>query len=202
MSEGSSGTEYEPYNEDEEVSDSELSLESECRVDEGSNVCIEGDEGMCTFREGEGPSRGQYRSRGRRFTVAMKDKYKVKAPRQSSQLQRRVAVVEESDVVLQSRCIIKKLVGLNARMTAMQKKVIKATTMWPFLEYPDIGRIVQLDGDKVSTDVGEMVCDRMVEWERYEMVRRLLGRSGKKTKFFHNYVSTIKALCEENNGDD
>jgi len=49
MSRDSSGTQYDPHNEDEGVSDSKLSLESECRVDERSTVRTGGDEEMCTF---------------------------------------------------------------------------------------------------------------------------------------------------------
>ena len=40
---------------------------------------------------------------------------------------------------------------------------------------PATGRIVELDGDEVTTDVGEMVHRRMAEWEREEMVTRLPG---------------------------
>ena len=71
-----------------------------------------------------------------------------------------------------------------------------------FTDLPMTGSIIELDGDEVSTNVGEMVRGRMAEWEREEMVRRVLGRSGKKRRFFRNYVSTMEALCEENNGDD
>ncbi|KAJ8429780.1 LOW QUALITY PROTEIN: hypothetical protein Cgig2_006471 [Carnegiea gigantea] len=190
---------YEPHNEDEEVSDSELSLESEHRVDERSTVHTGGDEEMCTFGEGEGLVGGN---------VGVGDKCKVKAPKQTNQLQlqHRVAVVNESDVVLWSRCTIKKLVGLNARMTAMQREAVKATTLRPFLEYPNIGMerhlalaLIKYWGfrvggrrvsfsifdialftdlstirsivelDGASTNVGEMVRGHMAEWEREEM---------------------------------
>lgn len=67
---------------------------------------------------------------------------------------------------------------------------------------PTTGQIIDLDGDEVTTDVGEMVCDRMAEWEKEEMDTRLPGRSGKKSRFFRNYVSDMVALCEENNEDD
>ena len=58
MSEDSSGTQYEPHNEDEGVSDSELSLELECRVDERSTVRTGGDKVRCTFGEGGGLVKG------------------------------------------------------------------------------------------------------------------------------------------------
>ena len=31
---------------------------------------------------------------------------------------------------------------------------------------------------------------------------RLPGKSGKKTRFFHNYMSTMVLLCEEYSADD
>ncbi|KAJ8451316.1 hypothetical protein Cgig2_014088 [Carnegiea gigantea] len=240
MGDDSSGTEYEPDNEDEGVSDSVLSLESEFSVDEGCIECFGGDEGMCTSTRGDGPSGGQLRGRGG------PSKYKVKVRGDSSEIQRSVPMMEGSDVLLRLRCIVKKLVGLNTRMSMTQREVVRATALAPFLEYPDIGmerhltlalikcwvprwkafrigrrrvsfsvfdvalltglpapgRIVRLDGDEVTTDVGEMARGRMAEWEREEMVTRLPGRSGKKRRFFRNYVSDMVALYEENNDDD
>ncbi|KAJ8421573.1 hypothetical protein Cgig2_028557 [Carnegiea gigantea] len=125
MGEDSSGTEYEPDNEDEGVSESVSLLVSEYSVDEGCTDRIGGDEGRCTSAVREGASGGQCR-----------------------------------------------------------------------------GQIVDLDGDEVRTDVGTMVRDHMVEWEREEMVTRLPGRSRKKRRFFRNYVSAMVALCEENKEDD
>ena len=58
MGEDSSGTEYEPDNKDERVSETVLLLESEYSVDEGCSERIRGDEGMCTFAGGEGATRG------------------------------------------------------------------------------------------------------------------------------------------------
>ncbi|KAJ8435634.1 hypothetical protein Cgig2_000300 [Carnegiea gigantea] len=63
------------------------------------------------------------------------------------------------------------------------------------------GRAVELNRDEVSTNVGNMVQERMLEWEKKEMVSRVLGRLGKKRRFFCNNVSVIVALCDENNGD-
>ncbi|KAJ8421204.1 hypothetical protein Cgig2_019167 [Carnegiea gigantea] len=117
MLEDSFGTEYELRNEEDDVSESELSMESKCGGFEGSTERNGVDEGMCTIGEGEEPSGGQYRSKGRRVTSATEDKCKVEARRHSSQIQSRVAVVEESDVVLRLRCTIKKLMVLNARAT-------------------------------------------------------------------------------------
>lgn len=42
----------------------------------------------------------------------------------------------------------------------------------------------------------------MNDWEREDVVTRVPGRSGKKRRFFRNYVSAMVALSEENNGDD
>lgn len=59
-----------------------------------------------------------------------------------------------------------------------------------------------MNGDEVWTEVGSMVRERMLHWEREEMVSRVPGRSGKKWRFFRNYVSAMVALCDENKGDD
>lgn len=64
------------------------------------------------------------------------------------------------------------------------------------------GRMVELDGDEGTTDMGDMVRGRMEEWEMEEMVSRGLGISGSKRRLFRNYVSAMVALCEENNRED
>ncbi|KAJ8419626.1 hypothetical protein Cgig2_000569 [Carnegiea gigantea] len=79
--EDSSETEYEPHSGELAVTDSTLSLGSECSVVEGSGKC------------------------------------NVEAGRENKRLYREVADMEESDVVLRSRCNVKKLVALNAGMT-------------------------------------------------------------------------------------
>lgn len=120
------------------------------------------------------------------------------------------------------------MVGLNGRMTVTQREAMKATVLWPFLEYPELGmerhltlslikcwvpwckafrvggrrvpfsvydvalftgfpatcRVVELNRDEMSTEVGDMVRERMNDWEREEVVTRVPGRSGKKRCFF------------------
>ncbi|KAJ8447855.1 hypothetical protein Cgig2_011990 [Carnegiea gigantea] len=95
-------------------------------MDEGYREHIGGDEGRCTSAREEGASGGQWRGR-------------VKARRGSRENQCLVAVMEGSDVVLPSRCTIKKLVRLNERMNVRQREAVRGTTLAPFLEYPDIG---------------------------------------------------------------
>ncbi|KAJ8420921.1 hypothetical protein Cgig2_001966 [Carnegiea gigantea] len=63
--EDSSGTKYEPHNEENRVSDSKLSLESEYSVDEGSTVHSTGDEGRHTSTGGERRTGEQCRRGGR-----------------------------------------------------------------------------------------------------------------------------------------
>ena len=62
--EDSSGTEYEPHSEEGGVSDSELSLESECSVDKGLMVHSAGDEERHTSPGGERWRGWQCRSGG------------------------------------------------------------------------------------------------------------------------------------------
>ncbi|KAJ8420616.1 hypothetical protein Cgig2_023143 [Carnegiea gigantea] len=131
MREDSSGTEYESHIEDEGVSDSELSLESNFSVDEGSAV----------------PRWKVFRVGGRRVPFSVFD---------------------------------------VALMTGL----------------PATRKIVELDREEVTTEVGEMVRGCMAEWEREKIVTRLPGRSGKKRRFFWNYVSAMVALYEGNSKDD
>ncbi|KAJ8439434.1 hypothetical protein Cgig2_021548 [Carnegiea gigantea] len=150
MGEDSLGTEYEPNNEDEGVSESVSLLEFEYSVDEGCTERIGGDKGRCTSAGRKGASGGQCRCRGgpsncKAFSIGGRRSFSV------------------FNVAL--------LTGLLAK-----------------------GQIVDLDRDEVTIDVGEMVHDRMAEWEREEMVTRLPGRSGKKRRFFRNYVSAMVAL--------
>ncbi|KAJ8447718.1 LOW QUALITY PROTEIN: hypothetical protein Cgig2_031772 [Carnegiea gigantea] len=51
--EGSSGMKYEPYNKEDGVSDSDLSLQSECIIDEASKLRSAGNEGRNTSAGGE-----------------------------------------------------------------------------------------------------------------------------------------------------
>ena len=71
-----------------------------------------------------------------------------------------------------------------------------------FTGLPTIRRAVELDGDEVSTNVGQMVRGRILEWEMEEMVSREPGRSGKERRFLRNCVSSIVALCDANNAGD
>jgi len=154
--------------------------------------------------------------------------------------------VEDCDVLLRSRCTLKKLVAVNATVTPLQRATLEGTMLEPFLEYCDIvmerhltlalikcwvprwkafriagrrvpfsvfdvalftglpatGRRVELDGEEVESDVGIAVRARVAEWEAEEMGRRVPGKSGKKRRFFRNYVSAMVALCEEYSSDD
>ncbi|KAJ8434758.1 hypothetical protein Cgig2_019683 [Carnegiea gigantea] len=201
MGEDSSGMEYEPHNEDEGVNDSELSLESEFSVDEGSAVRIGGMGGRARYADRERHNGGQCRSRGG------PSKCKVEARGERTEMQRPVVVMKGADVVLQSRCTIKKLVGVNARMTVRQRETVREPRWKAFrvggrrvlfsmfdvalmTGLLTIGMIVELDGDEVTTVV-EKWC--MAAWQR---------RLGKKRRFFRNYMSTMAALCEENSEDD
>ncbi|KAJ8420361.1 hypothetical protein Cgig2_023217 [Carnegiea gigantea] len=67
-----------------------------------------------------------------------------------------------------------------------------------FTGLPGIGKKVELDGEEVMTEVGNMVRARMAEWERAEMARRVPKKSGQKRRFFKNYVNVMMELCEEN----
>ncbi|KAJ8426478.1 LOW QUALITY PROTEIN: hypothetical protein Cgig2_010417 [Carnegiea gigantea] len=118
----SPGTEYEPHIKEEGVSDSDLSVESEYTVDEKSTQRIRGGEGI--------------HLQGKRDVV--EGNIGVGVEPQSPQGRISVAVLEDSDVVLQSQCTIKKLVTLNAEMTAQQREVVKATALCLFMEYLDI----------------------------------------------------------------
>jgi len=66
-----------------------------------------------------------------------------------------------------------------------------------FTGLPATGRRVELDGEEVESDVGIAVRARVAEWEAEEMGRRVPGKSGKKRRFFRNYVGAMVALCEE-----
>ncbi|KAJ8425455.1 LOW QUALITY PROTEIN: hypothetical protein Cgig2_018853 [Carnegiea gigantea] len=67
-----------------------------------------------------------------------------------------------------------------------------------FTGLPGIGKKVELDGEEVMTEVGNMVRARMAEWEKAEMARRVPKKSGQKRRFFKNYVNVMMELCEEN----
>ncbi|KAJ8425180.1 hypothetical protein Cgig2_010789 [Carnegiea gigantea] len=71
-----------------------------------------------------------------------------------------------------------------------------------FTSLPGTGKKVELDGEEVSTEVGDMVRARMGEWEREEMARRVPNKSGKKRRFFKHYVNVMMELCEENAEED
>ncbi|KAJ8420203.1 hypothetical protein Cgig2_032817 [Carnegiea gigantea] len=147
MGKDSLGTEYEPQNEDEGVSDSESSLESEFSVDEGLIIRTGRDAGRCRFAQGEGPSGGQCRP----CTASMK---------------------------------------INCKFTCD-------------------GEIIELDRVKVTTDVGQMVHGRTVEWERegdaWDMVQYIediegMGQYNWYKKVWRIIMETIedieKKLCD------
>ncbi|KAJ8446969.1 hypothetical protein Cgig2_006597 [Carnegiea gigantea] len=71
-----------------------------------------------------------------------------------------------------------------------------------FTGLPGTGKKVELDGEEVSMEVGDMVRARMGEWEREEMARRVLKKSGKKRRFFKHYVNVMMELYEENAEED
>ncbi|KAJ8422403.1 hypothetical protein Cgig2_029227 [Carnegiea gigantea] len=71
-----------------------------------------------------------------------------------------------------------------------------------FTGLPGTGKKVELDGEEVSTEVGDMVRARMGEWERKEMARRVPKKFGKKRRFFKHYVNVMMELCEENAEED
>jgi len=71
-----------------------------------------------------------------------------------------------------------------------------------FTGLPATGRNVELDGEEVESDIGTAVRGRVAEWEAEEMERRVPGKSGKKRRFFRNYVSAMVSLCEEHSADD
>ncbi|KAJ8426953.1 hypothetical protein Cgig2_033234 [Carnegiea gigantea] len=176
MREDSSGTEYEQDNKDKGVSDSVLSLEFEFSMDEGCTERNGGDEGRCTSAGGEGPSEGQCRGRG--------------GPSKCMERHLTLALI---------RCWVPrwKIFRIGGRRVPFSVFDIALLT-----DLLATWLIVELDGDEVKIDMIEMVRDRMAEWEREKMVTRLPGRSGKKRRFFRNYVSAMVALCEENNEED
>ncbi|KAJ8421134.1 LOW QUALITY PROTEIN: hypothetical protein Cgig2_021767 [Carnegiea gigantea] len=129
MWEDSLGIEYE--DEAEGDSDFDLLLESKCSSGR--------DEGRCRSTRGEGPSGEQCRTRDGPSTASRQGKCKVEALTESTQLHQQVAVINDSNVVLRSRCTIKKLVGLNTRIIANQRQAVKETIMCLFLRCPEIG---------------------------------------------------------------
>ncbi|KAJ8437550.1 hypothetical protein Cgig2_017903 [Carnegiea gigantea] len=253
MWEDSTGSEYKAPSEEEGGSECEVSLEVESDVDEkmgdgdgGGILSREGGEGRPSYSSGEGRSGGECKRRGGSSTAFRQGKGKGAISVERDQGHGVVNRMGDSEVVLRSRCTLRTLVGLNGRMTVTQREAVKATVLWPFLEYPELGmerhltlslikcgvprwkafrvggrrvpfsvydvalftglpatgRAIELNGDEMSTEVGDMVRERMNEWERKEMVSRVPGRSGKKRRFFRNYVSAMVALCDENNADD
>jgi len=62
---------------------------------------------------------------------------------------------------------------------------------------PESGSKVELDGEEVSTEIGDMIRRRMAEWEREEMARRVPDNSGKKRHFFQHYLHVMIELCDE-----
>ena len=59
-----------------------------------------------------------------------------------------------------------------------------------------------MDGEEVASAVGIEVRACVAEWEAEEMERRVPSRSGKKRRFFRNYVSAMVEVCEECSSDD
>jgi len=49
------------------------------------------------------------------------------------------AIVEDCDVVLRSRCTLKKLVAVNVRITAMQRAAVEVNVLRPCIDYRDTG---------------------------------------------------------------
>ncbi|KAJ8419689.1 hypothetical protein Cgig2_003017 [Carnegiea gigantea] len=209
MWEDSRGSKYEAPSEEEGGSECEVSLEVESDVDEkmgdgdgGGILSREGGEGRPSYSNGEGRSGGECKRRGGSSIAFRQGKGKGVIPVERDQRHGVVNRTGDLEVVLRSRCTLRTLVGLNGRMTVTQREAVKATILCPFLEYPELGRAIELNRDEMSTEVGDMVRERMNEWEREEMVSRVPGRSGKNRRFFRNYMSAMVALCDENNADD
>ncbi|KAJ8442481.1 hypothetical protein Cgig2_022364 [Carnegiea gigantea] len=222
MWEDSIGSEYEAPSEDEGGSECEVSLEVESDVDGkmgdgdgGGILSCEGGEGRPSYSGGEGRSGGECKRRGGSSTAFRQGKDKGAIPVERDQGHGMVNRTGDSEVVLRSRCTLRTLVGLNGRMTVTQREAVKATVLWPFLEYPELGmerhltlslikcwvprwkafrvggrrvlfsvydvalftglpatgRAIELNRDEMSTEVGDMVRERMNEWEREEMAR-------------------------------
>ena len=62
---------------------------------------------------------------------------------------------------------------------------------------PGSGKKVEVDGEEISTKVGDMIRRCMAEWEREEMARRVPSKSGKKRRFFRHYLNVMIQLCDE-----
>ena len=227
LSDNSSGSEYKPEYDEEEGSDGEISLEVESNVDGESldRVCSEADSmgEMAEGSAGGGESKKWSARQGRRTEGGMgrspvhgdarrpgneAGNGKSKESRQKGSGHCWTVVVD-SDIVLRSRCTLKKLVVVNVRMIATQRAAVEGTVLRPCLEYCDIGmerhltlalikcwvprwktfriggrrvplsvfdvalmtglpatgRIVELDGEEVSSEVGLLIRGRMAEWE-------------------------------------
>jgi len=67
---------------------------------------------------------------------------------------------------------------------------------------PGIGRKVEVDGEEVSIEVGDMIRRCMDEWERQEMARSVPSKSGKKQRFFQHYLNMMIQLCDEHAEED
>ncbi|KAJ8419874.1 hypothetical protein Cgig2_033654 [Carnegiea gigantea] len=142
----SSGSEYEPHSEEERDTNYEISLEAKSDVDEnmgegdgGSTLSNGGAEMRGWYSGGEGHTGGEYRRRDRPSTAFKQGKAKGAIATERNQLHREVVGKGDLDVLVRSRCTIRTLVGVNRRMTPNQRETMKATVLWPFLEYPKIG---------------------------------------------------------------
>ena len=155
--ENTSSSEYEPDYGEDEGSDGEVSLEAESNL-EGEILgtdSVEEDwisdipEGSCQGQERKKWSctQGRWRSGGLgRSPVAVEEcgpsieggngKSEVRCRKGSGHWWRGG---EDNDVVLLSRCTLKKLVAVNARMTATQRAAVEGTVLRACLHYCDIG---------------------------------------------------------------
>ena len=143
----STGSEYEPHSDEEEGSEGDVSLEVESNL-EGEHLetgCREEDfrgtmaEGNCGGEESEkrsgskgtvtegGLGRSPVVGDGRRARneggKGKSEIWREKASRDRS------TVVADDDVVLRSRCTLKKLVAVNGRMTARQREAVEGTVL-------------------------------------------------------------------------
>lgn len=208
MWEDSTCSEYEALSKEERGSDYEVSLEVKSDVDEkmgkgdgGAVVSREGGEKRRSNSGGEGRSGGECKRRGGLSTTFRQAKGKGAIPLEREQGHGVVNCTSDSEVLLKLRCTLRTLVGLNGRMTVTQREAMKATVLWPFLEYAELGmerhltlslikcwvpwwkafrvggrrvpfsvydvalfiglpatcRAVELNGDEMSTEVGDMV---------------------------------------------
>ena len=150
-----SSSEYEPEYDEDEGSDGEVSLEVESNVEgESCGVVCGGQDWRCDIREGscevgerkKSSLRGGSSSRGGMGSspeVVEDCGPCIEGGNGKSEVRRGKGrghcwtSGEDNDVVLRSRCTLKKLVAVNGRMTATQRAAVEGTVLRPCLQYCD-----------------------------------------------------------------